>query len=112
MLEEAFSAVEQEKDVVVATSVRSFMQSLVEESVMLRRSEWSEVTGLNLEDRPQLEAAFYRAAQSVYEVLRDAPVDELDERGYVSIIGTVETIHNEWCEVFPICRYRPQESAG
>jgi hypothetical protein len=88
---EGFSSVQVERDVVVPASVRTFMQSLVEESMTLRRSEWEEVVGFDpLEGPSEFEEGVRQASQTVYEVLRNV---RADEGGYVSLIGVVETIH-------------------
>jgi hypothetical protein len=102
VLDEVFSSVQEERDVVVPASVRTFMQSIVEESMTLRRSEWEEVVGLDpLEGPSEFEEGVRQADQTVYEVLRNV---RADEGSYVSLIGVVETIHEEWCGIYPICR--------
>lgn len=108
-LGDVFSSVQSERGVVVPSTVRSFLESLVQESLILRGSEWQETQGLDLEDAEQVRGATDVAAEAAYNILIDAPV-ETNEEGellnYVSLIGTVEGIQQNYCGVFPFCRYR------
>lgn len=109
-LGDTFSSVQSEREVVIPSTVRSFLESLVQES-LLRGSEWRETQGIDLEDEEQVGGAINVASESVHDLLTDAPI-EIDEDGeslnYVSLIGTVESIHRKYCGIFPFCRYREQ----
>ena len=104
-LEELYSRLSERRNVVIDPNVRLFINSLVGESLDLRRNEWEAKTKLD----PRRTGAAEDIASNIQTAVRSVTEEAVTYRGadgvqHIPLIAVVEQIHKRWCGIFPLCR--------
>lgn len=100
----ACSVVENQRNVIIPTTVRSFVASLIIESVVLRSDEWWNKHQIDVNNATGLLQTVSPALDSVNTLFSNAPVDGFGDDEYITLLGVAESIHLKWCGIFPFCR--------
>jgi len=100
-----YSAVSERRGVTIDVHVRSFIDSLVFESLDVRENEWEARTKLDPDKSWASEDIASQVDKAVRSVTEEAPAfNRADGTQHVLLIGVVEQIHKRWCGIFPFCR--------
>jgi hypothetical protein len=99
-LNNLYASFESANNAVVPSSVRTFIESLIRESVIYRSAEWS-----NLGQDPNDPVVINQTIERVVApLLHRSGLESHGAVNHVTLIAVVEQIHYNWCGVFPFCR--------
>ncbi len=103
-LNELYTKVERQKNVVVPVNVRYFAESFITESLVMRNMEWLNKQNLDLSSPTQMRTAVESTIVIVSDILAASAVENVRGVDYITLIGVLEQIHKNWCRIFPFCR--------
>jgi hypothetical protein len=88
-----YSDIEDEKQIIIPPSVRSFTEALITEAFMLGRRGSRSVEQF-IED----------SLKSASLILSNAETLDVNHHKYVTLIGVVQQVNSQWCKIFPFCK--------
>lgn len=96
------NSIESKRDTSIKPSIRFFLVEIIRESVQFRQKEWHEKKRLNVDDSVLLRSVFRENIYpSVNNILSEVPISP--EFKQVLLIDVIRTIHNKFCNIFPLC---------
>lgn len=98
------SVVEKQRNVIIPTTVRSFVASMIIESVVIRGNDWRNKHQIDVNNSTELLKTVSPSLDSVSTLFRNAPSESFDDNEYITLLGVAESIHRKWCGIFPFCR--------
>jgi hypothetical protein len=104
-LEKIYGEVSERRGVIIDSHVRSFIASLVLESLEVRGNEWEARTKLDPNKSWASEEIASQVDKAVHSVTDETSAYKgTDGTQHIPLIGVVEQIHKRWCGIFPFCR--------
>lgn len=100
----ACSSVETTRNVIILPTVRSFIATVIVESVVFRSSEWLSKYQIDCNDPTDLPNTIGAALDSAYNLLSAAQTTTYNGDNYILLAGLMERICKNWCGVFPFCK--------
>jgi hypothetical protein len=103
-LDATCSNVESARNVIILPTVRSFLATVIVESVVFRSSEWLSKYQIDCNDPTDLPNTIGASLDSTSNVLSTARITTYNGDNYILVAGVLERICKNWCGVFPFCR--------
>ena len=99
-----YQGIEIERQVHIPDHVRSFMESLIVESMNDRMEEWQEKRFIDLSEYNGFNQSLEASSLVVNDLLRSVDPVETEGQSTILLISIIQRIHLDWCGVFPFCR--------
>src|SRR6478752_4530030 len=99
-----YQGIEVERQVHIPDHVRSFMESLIVESMNDRIEEWQEKRFIDLSEYNGFNQSLEASSLVVNDLLRSVDPVETEGQSTILLISIIQRIHLDWCGVFPFCR--------
>lgn len=99
----AFKEIEERFETIIPSQVRSFLISLIRESLIFDEKRWMDQMAFDLMKPEYHEKVAGRCREAVNSVLEDAVKQTQYVSGYLSLIATVGSLFHVFC-FYPFCK--------
>nr|WP_299344089.1 hypothetical protein [Allomuricauda sp.] len=105
-LDEIFYEVQVAREAVIPSSIRIFCESIITESLTIRKKEWELREQVNVNEDYDIGRAISTIEISLRNIFYNIEVEKSDygeSLHYISLHSFVREIQSKWCEIFPFC---------
>jgi hypothetical protein len=103
-LSRAYTRHEKARRMIIPSSSRVFLETVIDESLVLRAKEWQSKRSIDCDDAQEIRKAIPEVIGHLETILKNANLDDIDGAKHLLAIGILEYIKGNWCGIFPFCR--------